>query len=440
MNLRDPEQLGLALSAYLDGELSPEETARVEHVLATSPEARRQLDALRQVVSQVSALPRTSAPADLLGRVRDSLAHPSGTHLRRLPRGYRWGLGLAAAVATIAVLTRFASVPAPVAGPSEQVALAPPRQPAIVDAPAPSRSEEPVTATRGTRSTALSAPAIARAEKSEMARLQQLGYVGGESDEEDLTAMLEAGVAARSEREGDALRRNDARIVAGRAAGTPTVGTSLQSEPLADGAGVGRDADDGRQVASAGTQLRVRVNTSSPAQFERLQSWADGLEPKQQAPGVGGQLLLSPDDVAGVLDVLATEEAADVDLEMRFRAADIRGLRAAFQEPTIAYLPPPPAEVADDIRKPAGWPVDVFAQRHRKGRAADQAAPASPAAPVTTTASRAEPVASNVLGQFGADLIALRPMLVGPPVPRPVAPIAVDLQILPPTSTRPAGE
>lgn len=57
------------LSAYLDGELSSDEQARVEQLLADEPAARQLLDELRAVSSTLQGLPRTHVPGDLAADV-----------------------------------------------------------------------------------------------------------------------------------------------------------------------------------------------------------------------------------------------------------------------------------------------------------------------------------------------------------------------------------
>lgn len=60
-----PNKLEADLSAYLDGELTPEGRAAVERLLAESPAARALLAQLRSVSEQLATLPRQQAPADL---------------------------------------------------------------------------------------------------------------------------------------------------------------------------------------------------------------------------------------------------------------------------------------------------------------------------------------------------------------------------------------
>ena len=57
------------LSAYLDGELSDEERARAEQMLAEQPESRQLLDDLRAIKSSFEGLPRHRLEADFSARV-----------------------------------------------------------------------------------------------------------------------------------------------------------------------------------------------------------------------------------------------------------------------------------------------------------------------------------------------------------------------------------
>ena len=61
------------LSAYLDGELSPEETARVEQALRADPALEAELTTLRALDAALDVLPGCAAPDDLEQRVRAAL-------------------------------------------------------------------------------------------------------------------------------------------------------------------------------------------------------------------------------------------------------------------------------------------------------------------------------------------------------------------------------
>ncbi|MCP4592132.1 MAG: hypothetical protein GY842_15465 [bacterium] len=106
----DPEKLGEQLSAYLDGELSPLETAEVERILAADPQAAALLESLRRTADTVKSLPRRPAPADLLDDLaarieRDQLLEngPHADQPVRSEHGSRWGLLASAAIVIFAV-------------------------------------------------------------------------------------------------------------------------------------------------------------------------------------------------------------------------------------------------------------------------------------------------------------------------------------------------
>lgn len=103
MKVERREYLEMQLSAYLDGELSPDERAEVEAWLDADPQARRLLDELRAISGAVHALPRARASEELLGNLRtrlereallDNSAPPEA--IRRASSG-SWGSWLAAA-------------------------------------------------------------------------------------------------------------------------------------------------------------------------------------------------------------------------------------------------------------------------------------------------------------------------------------------------------
>ena len=121
---------GELLSAWCDGELSPEEHARVEQLLHESPAARREVEEIRQLSRLLADLPQESAPQELvaatLRRCEQELqpleppattpvpAHSNGTAAADTAtsppmRGARWwkhpAAGLAATVALCAGLT-----------------------------------------------------------------------------------------------------------------------------------------------------------------------------------------------------------------------------------------------------------------------------------------------------------------------------------------------
>lgn len=61
-----PARMDEYLSAYLDGELSPEEEAWLEERLVTDPELQQQLESLRQTVALVRDLPQVEPPRNFL--------------------------------------------------------------------------------------------------------------------------------------------------------------------------------------------------------------------------------------------------------------------------------------------------------------------------------------------------------------------------------------
>jgi len=70
------------LSAYLDGEVEGEELNRVNTLLASSAEARQELEQLQEMKVALSSAPRFSAPPDLVALL---LANPKLHHKQSRP-------------------------------------------------------------------------------------------------------------------------------------------------------------------------------------------------------------------------------------------------------------------------------------------------------------------------------------------------------------------
>jgi len=83
-NDRAQRRMDELLSAYLDGELSPRERARLEARLATDPELRERLEGLRRTVALVRGLPQVQAPRNFL--LTPAMVAP----VRRRPAPRRW--------------------------------------------------------------------------------------------------------------------------------------------------------------------------------------------------------------------------------------------------------------------------------------------------------------------------------------------------------------
>src|SRR4051794_31945688 len=66
MNPQVPDEL---ISAYFDGETSPEERAVVERLLANSEDAQRELSETARLSALLHSFPRETAPGELVGNV-----------------------------------------------------------------------------------------------------------------------------------------------------------------------------------------------------------------------------------------------------------------------------------------------------------------------------------------------------------------------------------
>src|SRR5688500_6264677 len=73
-----PTDADALMSAYLDKQLAPDEAAKVEKLLAESPEAREELDGLASMLKLVKALPEVEAPPDFYEKVAKKIRRRRG--------------------------------------------------------------------------------------------------------------------------------------------------------------------------------------------------------------------------------------------------------------------------------------------------------------------------------------------------------------------------
>lgn len=101
------------LSAYLDGALNPRERARLEAELARDPHLRARLEALRQTVALVRALPSVRAPRNfLLTPAMVAEPRPTSTHIpaRRLhPLALTFATALSALICVLLLVGNLLS-------------------------------------------------------------------------------------------------------------------------------------------------------------------------------------------------------------------------------------------------------------------------------------------------------------------------------------------
>jgi len=120
VDLSEREQLEQQLSAFLDGELTDEQVAELQRMLAAWPDAKQLLAELEKTVAAVRGLPRQPSPDDLYESItaqleRSALLEPGGAG-EGVPVGAasRWGwlvrLTAAAAVVLLAVGVGYMTV------------------------------------------------------------------------------------------------------------------------------------------------------------------------------------------------------------------------------------------------------------------------------------------------------------------------------------------
>ncbi|HEY4261878.1 MAG TPA: hypothetical protein VGM98_17035 [Schlesneria sp.] len=131
MNPQVPDEL---ISAYFDGEASPEERAVVERLLAGSDDAQRELSETAKLSALLHSFPRESAPAELMGNVlrqTEQMATPVQAAAVAAPMPIRnvwrdWKAGFVGAAVTAAAMGLVIALTSPSAEHgAKHVAMAP---------------------------------------------------------------------------------------------------------------------------------------------------------------------------------------------------------------------------------------------------------------------------------------------------------------------------
>jgi anti-sigma factor RsiW len=222
----DREQLGADLSAYLDGELSPERARQVERLLEESEDARRLLAELRAVARNLGDLPRMHAPEGLSERIRHAAEGWVSPSRRSPATGYRVLKVVTRVVASAAVLVvcmytgwimheRLAPSPTSVGDVVAEGAR-------VVDESAGAKNFAKGGG-RGKRAPAEEPSAAPSAVA--MRQLQSLGYIGSDADEELDASVGEAETFVAADRSGTEAELGAAAFGASMVAddATPTV-------------------------------------------------------------------------------------------------------------------------------------------------------------------------------------------------------------------------
>jgi anti-sigma factor RsiW len=157
MTLNNPS----LLSAYLDGELEPDERLSIESALEGDPELAEQLRQLTAVHDLLATMPRPIPPIDLASAVDAALAAGPRPRRRRHTAGNLGRLGLAASLllglglALAVAVSRLAPAPAPM-----------PLEPARVTAPTIARAPVTEVADLAPREELRLRPTLAQAPRS----------------------------------------------------------------------------------------------------------------------------------------------------------------------------------------------------------------------------------------------------------------------------------
>ncbi|MCK5114684.1 MAG: zf-HC2 domain-containing protein [Phycisphaerae bacterium] len=107
MNANNDNEMGLELSAYLDGELSTADAAKVENALSESPELVKQLEQLKATRGMLRGLSKVAAPEGFAARVITAAENNKHTSPHKRFSGWYWGSAVAAAVIIAAVAVGY---------------------------------------------------------------------------------------------------------------------------------------------------------------------------------------------------------------------------------------------------------------------------------------------------------------------------------------------
>ncbi len=99
------------LSAYLDGELAPDEMAEVRRHLSDCLTCQEELEGLRLVKSTLAGLKQPELPADFVAGVWERIEQPSAQAVSRWADPWAWLRRPALAAAAVALAIVLAAVP-----------------------------------------------------------------------------------------------------------------------------------------------------------------------------------------------------------------------------------------------------------------------------------------------------------------------------------------
>ncbi|MBN2446391.1 MAG: hypothetical protein JXO22_06690, partial [Phycisphaerae bacterium] len=255
----DLDKLGPDLSAYLDGELSPERAAEIEQLLADSPAARRRLEEFRAVSDRVANLPRQRAPEALDSLLRKQVERHMLIDARPKPRTIRLYMLATRGLAAAAVLVACTFV-------GWQVLHRPPAAtPTAPDTLSDTKDEDALE--------------YVQLPPDTLERLRALGYIASDSEVEPTDGTAPALALADK---GDAAARDNANITATRGIAELPADTAValaDRNAILEGVALDRSAAASHGVSKGETSagltgqppvLDVVVVANSPEQAARV--------------------------------------------------------------------------------------------------------------------------------------------------------------------------
>lgn len=472
MRERERRKLEADLSAYLDGELSPERMRAVERLLAESEEARQLLDDLRDVSDQLAALPRRAAPDALTAAMtrqaerRLLLDEPRSRRRWRTIRLFAQ-VGASAAVLVACVLVGYQAFKPPAAAPASRVpaeGVSVAQRLLSADKMRPELGQEAVATVAADVKPKGERPGVEVVENRKLA-VESNELAGKQADATAVAKDVAAGRAIVATAEPQSTSGAPAPATAAPPPGAPPADSLfafhlVESDRESEAVDLPAAAADvvapvGAAVAAREPAITIQVAPSTEAQYRAalatLASW------DRSAAGYGYRNVLEPKQVAeergalraGVDRVLARNageapvaEAPGIRRVHQVPATEFGGRLAELQRVApdrvrveLSFAPEDSARVVELLsaaaaRGPAGAGGMAHgggpAERPPDATAAVERVPASPAAPqVTEAAGRREmgvaaaPEVGDRAGEKGRAVV--QPQAASAPVERSAA-------------------
>lgn len=317
------------LSAYIDGELSPELRAQVEQRLRTDPQARQLVEELRGLSGAIKALPREKFAGDLRPRVWaevDAADAPIAGKIEQAPRdrwaGFRRGLAWSA-VAIAATLVLMIVQPEGEDGRNRELA----RVDAPSEPPAEAKSEMAQSAPRG-RSGPPEMGAPAPGVEGELAATRSAPPPAPQEDSPALQSEMSAAPSAETLADvaGDLAPLSATSEAPAAPSGEPAVARPSSEAPAA------LATIDATALSSGSLAKFERLLAENQIEVDEAPAATEKGELAPQAAGATAMLVeASPAQLAAVVSALRADRQRFADVRLREEPSYRRGMAKAAE-------------------------------------------------------------------------------------------------------------